>query len=79
MNHKGTKPIDYQTILTLPVKMAFKYQYGLLNNVVHMDIPMGNTAITLNIEVDNINSMEIKKMYATKRIWHKENFSVLYT
>ena len=79
MNHKGTKPMDYQTILTLPVKMAVKHHYGLLNNVVHMDIPMGNTAITLNIEVDNINSMEIKKMYATKRIWHKENFSVLYT
>ena len=79
MNHKGTKPMDYQTILTLPVIMAVKHHYGLLNNVVHMDIPMGNTAITLNIEVDNINSMEIKKMYATKRIWHKENFSVLYT
>ena len=79
MNHKGTKPMDYQTILTLPVKMAVKHHYGLLNNVVHMDIPMGNTTITINIEVDNINSMEIKKMYATKRIWHKENFSVLYT
>ena len=77
MNHK----LDYQTILTLPVKMAVKHHYGLLNNVIHMDIPIKNTddKITINIEVDNINSMEIKKMYATKRIWHKENFSVLYT
>ena len=34
------KPLDYQTILKLPVKESFKYGYGLLNNVIHLDIPV---------------------------------------
>ena len=29
MNHKNTKPMDYQAKLTLPVKRAFDYRYGM--------------------------------------------------
>ena len=70
MNHKGTKPMDYQAKLIIPVDVALKHQYGLLNNVIHMDIPIKNTrdTIVINIEVENINSMAIKKIYANKKI-----------
>ena len=69
MNHKGTKPMDYQAKLIIPVDVALKHQYGLLNNVIHMDIPLENTqdTIVVNIEVENINSMAIKKIYANKK------------
>ena len=69
MNHKGTKPMDYHVKLILPVKIASKYHYGLLNNVIHMDIPIENTddIVTINIEVSDINSMAIKKMCITKK------------
>ena len=56
------KPLDYQTILKLPVKQSFKYGYGLLNNVIHLDIPVKNTNIKvqLNITVNDIFKKHLK-------------------
>ena len=58
------KPLDYQTILKLPVKESFKYGYGLLNNVIHLDIPVKNTNIKvqLNITVNDIFKMDIAEI-----------------
>ena len=53
MNHKGTTPADCQTKFLLPVPIAMNYQYGLLNNIIHMNVPIENTdsTVELNIEV----------------------------
>ncbi len=65
MNHKNTKPMDFQTKLNLPVPVAMNYQYGLLNNVIHMNVPIENTdsTVELNIEINNIMKMDIKKIF----------------
>ena len=64
MNHKNTKPMDFQTKLNLPVPVAMNYQYGLLNNIIHMNVPIENTdsTVELNIEVNDIMKMDIKKI-----------------
>ena len=43
------------------------YQYGMLNNIIHVNIPIENTdlKIELNIEIDDIMKMDIKKMFIT--------------
>ena len=40
------------------------YQYGLLNNIIHMNVPIENTdsTVELNIEVNDIMKMDIKKI-----------------
>ena len=65
MNHKNTKPMDFQTKLNLPGPVAMNYQYGLLNNVIHMNVPIENTdsTVELNIEINNIMKMDIKKIF----------------
>ena len=64
MNHKNTKPMDYQTKLNLPVPQAMGYQYGLLNNVIHMNIPVENTELKmeLNIKINDIFIMDIAEI-----------------
>ena len=64
MNHKNTKPMDYQTKLNLPVPQAMGYQYGLLNNVIHMNIPVENTELKmeLNIKINDIFKMDISEI-----------------
>jgi hypothetical protein len=58
------KPLDCQTILQLPVKESLKYGYGLLNNVIHLDIPVKNTdmKVQLNITVNDIFKMDIAEI-----------------
>ena len=67
MNNKNTKPITYQTSFYLPKKQAMDYQYGMLNNIIHVNIPIENTdlKIELNIEIDDIMKMDIKKIFIT--------------
>ncbi len=57
--------MDFQTKLNLPVPVAMNYQYGLLNNVIHMNVPIENTdsTVELNIEINNIMKMDIKKIF----------------
>ena len=74
MNHKNTKPMDFQTKLNLPVPVAMNYQYGLLNNVIHMNVPIENTdsTVELNIEINNIMKMDIKKIFIKEIKWNTQ-------
>ena len=56
--------MDYQTKLNLPVPQAMGYQYGLLNNVIHMNIPVENTELKmeLNIKINDIFKMDISEI-----------------
>ena len=60
MNHK----MDYQAKLNLPVSQAINYQYGLLNNIIHLTIPVKNTDLKLqiNIKVNDIFKMDIAEI-----------------
>ena len=59
--------MSYQSKFHLPKKQAMDYQYGMLNNIIHVNIPIENTdlKIELNIEIDDIMKMDIKKMFIT--------------
>ena len=74
MNHKNTKPMDYQTKLNLPVPQAMGYQYGLLNNVIHMNIPVENTELKmeLNIKINDIFKMDIAEICIDRDSFDKE-------
>ena len=58
------KQLDYQTSFILPVATARKYQYGLTNNIIRMNVPIQNTNIKvqLNIEVNSIFKGGIKNI-----------------
>ena len=58
------RPLDYQTSLNLPVSQSLEYGYGLLNNVIRLNIPVKNTNIKvqLNITVNDIFKMDIAEI-----------------
>ena len=58
------RPLDYQTSLNLPVSQSFEYGYGLLNNVIHLDIPVKNIdlKLKLNITINDIMKMDIAEI-----------------
>ena len=64
MNHKGTKPMDYQTKLNLPVSLAMSYQYGMQNSVISLNVPIKETDIKLklNIKINDIFKMDIAEI-----------------
>ena len=64
------KQLDYQASFVLPVDTARKYQYGLTNNIVRMNVPVENTnlKLELNIEIKNIlTGGDIKNISITKK------------
>ena len=67
MNHKNTKPMDYQAKLTLPVKRAFDYRYGMQDSRISLTVPVkkvGNTFSTLsNVHLLIEVGMRITNMY----------------
>ena len=64
MNHKNTKPMDYQTKLNLPVSLAMSYQYGMQNSVISLNVPIKETDIKLklNIKINDIFKMDIAEI-----------------
>tara|TARA_R100000808_G_C2152257_1_gene161575 strand:- start:2474 stop:2716 length:243 start_codon:yes stop_codon:yes gene_type:complete len=62
------KQLDYQTSFVLPVDAARKYQYGLINNIVKMNVPIENTnlKLELNIEIKNVFGGDIKNISITE-------------
>ena len=62
------KQLDYQTSFVLPVDTARKYQYGLINNIVRMNVPVKNTnlKLELNIEIKNVFGGDIKNISITE-------------
>jgi len=59
-------------------ELSFKYNYGILNNILHLDIPLENSkkTITINFEIKDIMSLDgfdIKKIFVSKIKTDKDN------
>ena len=59
-------------IINLDNKLIYKYKYGILNNILHLDIPLENSdkTLTVNFEIKDImslNGFDIKKMFVSKK------------
>ena len=74
MNHKGTKPMDYQTKLNLPVPLAMNYQYGMQNSIIGLNVPIKETDIKLklNIKINDIFKMDIAEICIDRDSFDKE-------
>ena len=74
MNHKGTKPMDYQTKLNLPVSLAMNYQYGMQNSIIGLNVPIKETDIKLklNIKINDIFKMDIAEICIDRDSFDKE-------
>tara|TARA_R110000824_G_scaffold181182_1_gene361933 strand:- start:1570 stop:1806 length:237 start_codon:yes stop_codon:yes gene_type:complete len=61
--------------LYFDVKKMIKYNYSLNNNIITLNLPVENSIdkIKVNIEIDNINSFKVKKMFVSKQTNVKEN------
>tara|TARA_R100000808_G_C2145483_1_gene153315 strand:- start:323 stop:592 length:270 start_codon:yes stop_codon:yes gene_type:complete len=74
MNHKNTKPMDYQTKLNLPVPLAMNYQYGMQNSIIGLNVPIKETDIKLklNIKINDIFKMDIAEICIDRDSFEKE-------
>tara|TARA_R100001082_G_C4339300_1_gene149364 strand:- start:461 stop:730 length:270 start_codon:yes stop_codon:yes gene_type:complete len=74
MNHKNTKPMDYQTKLNLPVPLAMNYQYGMQNSIIGLNVPIKETDIKLklNIKINDIFKMDIAEICIDRDSFDKE-------
>ena len=57
--------------INLDNKLIHEYKYGILNNILHLDIPINNSnkTLTVNFEIKDImslNGFDIKKMFVSK-------------
>ena len=54
---------------SLDRQKMIEYGYGMLDNIITLDIPVENTKnkIQVKIEIENINSFKIKKMFVSKQ------------
>ena len=54
---------------SLDRQKMIEYNYSLLDNMITLDIPVENTKnkIQVKIEIENINSFKIKKMFVSKQ------------
>tara|TARA_R110001583_G_scaffold55892_1_gene169450 strand:+ start:136 stop:387 length:252 start_codon:yes stop_codon:yes gene_type:complete len=54
---------------SLDKQKMIEYNYSLLDNMITLDIPVENTKnkIQVKIEIENINSFKIKKMFVSKQ------------
>ena len=55
---------EYMTHFKLPRKLGYEYGYGLLNNVIDLNIPVKGTdlKLKLSITLNDIMKMDIKEM-----------------
>tara|TARA_Y100000296_G_scaffold74998_1_gene94191 strand:+ start:249 stop:470 length:222 start_codon:yes stop_codon:yes gene_type:complete len=56
--------------INLDNKLIHEYKYGILNNILHLDIPLKNSdkTLTVNFEIEDImslNGFDIKKMFVS--------------
>ena len=68
-----------QTSLNFDINKMIKYNYSMLDNIINFDIPIEGTIdkIKVNIEIDNINSFKVKKMFVSKQKIVKKKYSQL--
>jgi len=57
--------------INLDNKLIHEYKYGILNNILHLDIPIENSdkTLTVNFEIKDImglNGFDIKKMFVSE-------------
>ena len=54
---------------SLDRQKMIEYNYSMLNNIITLDIPIESTKnkIQIKIEIENINSFKIKKMFVSKQ------------
>ena len=54
---------------SLDRQKMIEYNYSMLDNIITLDIPVENTKnkIQVKIEIENINSFKIKKMFVSKQ------------
>ncbi len=54
---------------SLDRQKMIEYGYGMLDNMITLDIPIESTKnkIQIKIEIENINSFKIKKMFVSKQ------------
>ena len=57
--------------INLDNKLIHEYKYGILNNILHLDIPIENSdkTLTVNFEIEDImglNGFDIKKMFVSE-------------
>ena len=57
--------------INLDNKLIHEYKYGILNNILHLEIPLENSdkTLTVNFEIKDImslNGFDIKKMFVSK-------------
>ena len=83
MNHKNTKPMDYQTKLNLPVPLAMNYQYGMQNSIIGLNVPIKDMVndfkltetdikLKLNIKINDIFKMDIAEICIDRDSFEKE-------
>ena len=63
--------------INLDNKLIHEYKYGILNNILHLDIPIENSdkTLTVNFEIEDImglNGFDIKKMFVSEKTSVKE-------
>ena len=63
--------------INLDNKLIHEYKYGILNNILHLDIPLKNSdkTLTVNFEIEDImslNGFDIKKMFVSEKTSVKE-------
>ncbi len=63
--------------INLDNKLIHEYKYGILNNILHLDIPLKNSdkTLTVNFEIEDImglNGFDIKKMFVSEKTSDKE-------
>jgi len=63
--------------INLDNKLIHEYKYGILNNILHLDIPLENSdkTLTVNFEIKDImslNGFDIKKMFVSEKTSVKE-------
>ena len=64
--------------LNLSRELCFKYNYGILNNILHLDVPIKNSkkTITINFEIIDIlgnSGFNIKNMFVSEIKTDKDN------
>lgn len=60
---------NMNTRFSLDKQKMIEYNYSMLDNIITLDIPIENTKnkIQIKIEIENINSFKIKKMFVSKQ------------
>jgi len=68
-----------QTSLNFDFNKMIKYNYSMLDNIINFDIPIegAKKTIQIKIEIENIFSFKVKKMFVSRQKIVKKKYSQL--